>query len=462
MLIVLLAGVAGTALLVLVFPLLRRSRPLVERRYFDRIVYLDQLRELDRDASRGVLSDAEAVAARLDIQRRLLATDSHPDGASVDRDGRSPMLAAGLTAFALAGSVGVYVLMGAPAIPDTPFSARSAVAGEPSAGSGAPPAGHNDLARALGKLGDKLKANPSDADGWLLYARTAGSTRHWDEAVDGYRHAMALGRTGADVESGLGEMLVLQADGIVTPAAHDAFLAALKSDPKEDVARYYMGVAAGQAGEPRKAIDEFQTLLGEIPEDSPMRDEVVKRIAEAARAAGVAMPALAKGTPAEDTDDAAMAAMDGMPEGEQKAMIALMVSKLADRLKAEPNDPDGWMRLGRAYSVMKERDKAADAYDHAIALKPNELGIRLQAVDGLLGGLKPDDVLPSRALAILRQVETMAPEEPEVLWYLGIAAARDAHPAEARTYWTRLLAKLPADGEDARMVKGAMDSLKGG
>jgi cytochrome c-type biogenesis protein CcmH len=259
-------------------------------------------------------------------------------------------------------------------------------------------------------------------------------------------------------------MLTLQADGIVTPAAHAAFAAAVQAETGNDVARYYLGLAAGQAGEPEKAISEFQTLLAEIPEDSPMRAEIAKRIAEAAKAAGLAMPQLAKGTPpeAQDPDDAAVDAASAMPTGAQKDMIAAMVAKLAARMVAEPGDVDGWMRLARAYVVMGERDKGADAYERAVALKPGEVGIRLVAVEGMLSGLKPDDGLPPRAMAMLRQVQEVAPEQPEVLWYMGIAAARDANPASAKRYWGKLLAKLPADGEDAKMVKGAMNGLKGG
>jgi cytochrome c-type biogenesis protein CcmH len=469
-LILLLAVIAGVALAVVVLPLLRRTRTVAKPGDFDRAVYRDQLRELDRDILRGVLSESEAVGSRLEIQRRLLAANVVAGAVpGLARGGRSPMLAS-LVALAVAGgTAALYLALGAPSIPDTPFSAHLALAGEP-AGDATPPAGHadvtgqHDLGQALQKLAAKLQADPSNADGWLLYARTAGSMRRWDAAVDGYRRAMALGRGGPMVQSGYGEMLTLQADGIVTPAAHDAFAAAVHDDPANDVARYYLGLAAGQAGEPQKAIDEFQTLLAEIPEDSPMREEIAKRIAEAAKAAGLPMPQLAKGTPAEaqNPDDAAMEAAAAVPSGEQKDMIAAMVAKLAARMAAEPGDADGWMRLGRAYVVLGERDKGADAYEHAVALKPGEVGIRLQAVEGMLTGLKPEDALPPRAMVMLRQVEAVAPEQPEVLWYLGIAAARDAHPAEAKRYWNKLLAELPADGDDAKMVKAAVNSLKGG
>jgi cytochrome c-type biogenesis protein CcmH len=139
-----------------------------------------------------------------------------------------------------------------------------------------------------------------------------------------------------------------------------------------------------------------------------------------------------------------------------------VAARLAARLEAEPGDAEGWIRLGRAYAALQERDKAADAFDRAIALVPGDAAIRLQAIESLMNGLKPGDTPPPRALALLRQTERIAPDQPELLWYLGFAAALDARPADARRYWARLLATLPAESENAITVKAAMESLKGG
>jgi len=458
-----LAAVAFATVLAIVTPLLRGGRGTVARARYDSAVYRDQLRELDRDVARGLFSDTEAQSARLEIQRRLLAADATPDG--TPRLSRSPVTAAIVGLLVAGGTVGLYTWIGAPGLPDMPFAERPASGPQLADNSG-----HLDLLQAAAKLEEKLRGDPNNVEGWLLYARTVSMLSQWEKAADGYKHAVALGAKGPDVFAGYGEMLVMQAQGMVTPAAHDAFLAALKDDPKNDVSRYYLALAAGQAGEAEKAITLLQGLLGDIPEDSPMRAEIGKRIGEAAKAAGVPMPELAKGTPADAPATGApppgpnanmITAAASMPEADRKAMIGTMVAKLAARLKDEPNDLDGWMRLGRAYAVMGDRDKAADAYDHAVTLKPADVGIRLQAVEGLLEGLQPADPLPQQAVTLLHQVQLAAPEEPEVLWYLGIVAARDAHPDEARRYWARLLGKLPSDGEDAKMVKAAMDALKG-
>ena len=43
------------------------------------------------------------------------------------------------------------------------------------------------------------------------------------------------------------------------------------------------------------------------------------------------------------------------------AFIRSMVERLADRLKDEPNDIQGWRRLARAYEVLGETEKAKTA-----------------------------------------------------------------------------------------------------
>ncbi len=446
----LLGSLVLAALLPLLVPLLRRPRPVPERSQFDCAVYRDQLRELDHDVARGLVSPAAEEASRLEIQRRLLAAGCDPEPA--EKPGRSPVAALTVALFIAGGALGLYYYLGPAGTSDVVFVPRPPLAG--ATPGGAPVPRFLDLQKAAARLAEKLEADPSNADRWVQLARTSGSLRRWDVAADAYRHALSLGTTGPDIQVGLGEMLVMQAVGIVTPSARDAFAATLKADPKNEIARYYLARAAMQEGHPREAIRLMQAMLAEIPEDSAMRDAIADQIEAAAKAAGLPMPELARGTPAGAPDpvsDATVAGVDAAKAG-----------KLAARLEAQPADAEGWMRLGRAYVALHQRDRAADAYDHAIALLPGDASIRLQAIEGLLDGLKPGDSLPPRALALLRQIETIAPDQPEVLWYLGFAAALDAHPADARRYWTRLLARLPAESENAGMVRAAMDSLQGG
>lgn len=106
---------------------------------------------------------------------------------------------------------------------------------------------------------------------------------------------------------------------------------------------------------------------------------------EVARAAGLTAPAVpppaqaaagpapsgapgAAAPPGPTAQD--VAAAQDMSANDRQAMIRSMVARLAERLQSEPNDLEGWMRLGRAYGVLGERDKAIDAYEHADRLLP--------------------------------------------------------------------------------------------
>jgi cytochrome c-type biogenesis protein CcmH len=477
-----LALLTLAVLAALLLPLLRKGGRVAGRAEFDRAVYRQQLRELDRDVDRGLIAKNEAKAAGLEIQRRLLATDSlttpaeAAEAAKAGRSGRSPGLALALGVLVAAGAGGLYAKLGSPSLPDLPFVGRAEAA--PAAASAA--AQHGDMKDDAARLAQKLKDKPDDAEGWLLYARTVSMLGDWAKATDAYQHVLALSLKGAEVYSGYGEMLVMAADGIVSPTARSAFMSALAAEPKNEVSRYYISLADAQAGEVELAISGWLALAADVPENSPIHEEIARRIPEAAQSRGIKAPPLPKGLPAQAEPEAdasgapaghaasaapgptpeQMAAAQDMPPEQREQMVAGMITKLAAHMQEKPDDLDGWVRLGRAYAVQGDTDKAMDAYDHAAKLKPEDPDIRLQAVSVLLSRLKPTDPLPQRAVAMLQDVAKQMPDAPQVLWYLGIVAARDGRMDVARENWTRLLGLLTAGSEDYKLVQSALADLK--
>lgn len=436
----LLALLAFLVLLGIVSPLLRNTRPVAPRAAFDQVVYRDQLRELERDVARGLITGQEADAARAEIQRRLLAADRRPPVQA--RLSRSPVLAGIVFVFVAFGSVGLYLQLGAPAVPDEPFAQRSEVAGQEAA----------PMREAAAQLAKRLQQNPSDGQGWLLYARSLANMGDWNKAEAAYRQAMALGQKNPDIQAEHAETMVMQAGGMVTPPAADVFHQVLAAAPDNAMAHYYLAVADAQAGQPKRAIDGFQALLASLPQDSAMRAQIGQRIAQAARAAGIPPPPLAKGTPSAD-------AVAQQPDAQQEAMIRGMVASLAAKQQADPNNLDGWLRLGRAYSVLHEDDKAAEAYEKAAALKPDDISIPLAEARALLSTHKPPERIPPRVVDLLKRVQARDPKEPMVLWYLGIAAVQDGHPEQARSDWQTLLSQLPEGSEERKMIQAALDTL---
>ncbi len=472
----LLTLITLAVLAVIAFPLLRRARAAPERAQYDRAVYRDQMHELERDVARGLIGEREAQSARLEIQRRMLASDAAGRGPAPRRT-RTPVVAVVVCVLIAGGSGALYWRLGSPGLRDEPYASRVLPGTEAQAGQ------HN-VHEAATALAARLQTNPSDREGWLLYARTMATLNDWAKSVDAYRRAIALGADGADgadVMSGFGEMQVLASDGMVTPAARDAFSAALAKDPKDDVSRYYLALGDAQAGEPRRAIDAWLKLAGEAQDGSPMREEVVRRITETAKNNGLPMPTLPPPAPVQTAEAQtgaphtgapqtgappggaasgdATQALANMPPEQREHVIRGMVEKIAAQLQANPNDADGWVRLGRSYGVLGDADKATDAFEHAVKLKPDDVSIPLQEARAILEARKPDAPVPPTVVALLHKVEAKQPDDPEVLWYLGAAAAQDDRFEDAKKYWQRLLPLLTADSDDQKMVQQALDTL---
>ncbi len=445
-----IAAVTLVVVATVVLPLMKGARAAPGRASFDRAVYRDQLKELERDRARGLIDADQTAAARLEIERRLLAADARPEVATARRSG-SPALAIALALLLPAAATGIYLALGAPGAPDEPYAGRG-----PERALAAAEGRHGDIAGALAALEKDLAANPDDAEKWLLLARSAATLGQWQKSATAYQKALVLTKSRPDVASAYGEMLVFAAEGIVTPRAQEAFTAALARNPKDMAARYYLALAEAQAGNAQAAIDGWQKLAAEVA-DPELRDRLRARIADAASSAGMAAPALAApaGPSAEDR-----ARAEKMTPAERQDMIRGMVDGLAAKLRSDPEDFEGWMKLARAYGVLDEHDKAADAYEQAARLKPEDPRIPLAEAEALIVDHAPQVPLPERAVALWRRVDMLDPQQPAALWYLGLAAAQQRRLAEASGYWQRLLPLLPADSDQHKMVAAAIAALK--
>ena len=106
--------------------------------------------------------------------------------------------------------------------------------------------------------------DPAHPDGWILLARTYTRLQRYDEAAMAYGRAIALlgDEAPADLWSAYGEVLALAAGGRVTAEAKTAFETALKIDPKDEPARYYLALHKAQNGDTAAALASSARLGG--------------------------------------------------------------------------------------------------------------------------------------------------------------------------------------------------------
>ena len=377
-----LIGLTCLALAILLVPLLLRRHTPASRESYNLAVYRDQLAEIDRDAARGLLSAEQAEAARAEIGRRILALQPGAPSPPMPPPQPSPASGGGLGRGLVVAAVSVlavpfaawllYARLGAPALPDQPSAARTTAA-KATAG-----IEHIDLGEAVGKIAAHLKEHPEDLRGWLLLGRTELSLGHYAEAVDAYRHAADLSGHRADIMGDWGEAQVIAADGTVTPAAREAFEAALGDKESAPRSRYYLALAKSQQGDVKSALQGWVDLAADAPADAEWLPIVQQRIAEAAAKLGLDPATLktSSGMPSPAAVAATAQATAGASQEERRAMILAMVGNLAARLEQQPDDVDGWARLGRSYMVLNEPQKAREAYAHAVKLKPDDAALQ--------------------------------------------------------------------------------------
>jgi cytochrome c-type biogenesis protein CcmH len=324
-------------------------------------VYKDQLAEIDRDVAAGLIGEAEAQAARVEIGRRLLAAADHqraPPMASNIRLRRAAAVTAliGLPVVAVA----FYLPLGSPQLGDFPLTQRART-----------PDATQPLDNLVAQVEAHLEKNPADGRGWNVLAPVLARLGRYDDAVRAYHNSITYNGDSAERRADLGEAIAGAAGGVVTAEAKAEFERAVTLSGDDTKARYFLGLAAEQDGRPAEAASIWRAMLAKAPAAAPWRPLVQAALA---RVDGSTAPVLS---------DDAMAAAKDMNETDRGAMIHGMVERLASRLKQNGDDVEGWLRLIRAYMVMGDRDKAKGALTEARQAVANDAERLRQLNEGL-------------------------------------------------------------------------------
>ena len=320
-------------------------------------VYQSQLVEIETDKTMGLIGANEAEAARVEVARRLLAaTDAE------DRKMSSPKplpntfwrhLFAALTLVALPlGSVGLYYELGSPSLATEPTRTEAQSAGQP-------------VETMVARVEAHLQKNPDDGEGWQVLGPVYLRLGRYSDAVSAWSNAVRVLGESSEREANLGEAMVAEANGIVTPEARNAFIRAVALDSKSVSGRYYLGLFAQQDGHPQEAIKIWRDLIATASEGEHWVSDVRQAIARLEQ----------KGSAPEKKGNEVQPDPKG-PDAGPSAMIQSMVDRLAARLQQDGSDVEGWVKLVRSYRVLNDTAKASDAEANArqaLANSPDKL-----------------------------------------------------------------------------------------
>ena len=269
------------------------------------------------------------------------------------------------------GAVALYLTLGSPDLPGVPLAARVQT-----------PSEARKIETMIAQVEDHVARNPNDGHAWEVLAPVYMRLGRYDDAVRAFRNSLSLNGSNAAREADLGEAMVFAANGVVTADAKTQFDRALKLDGKDVMARFYLGMAADQDGRRPEAEKIWRDLLAEAPPGAPwvemVRHALNRTAPTGTAAAAPPAPGGASAAPPADHD------------------VNAMVERLANRLKKDGSDVNGWVQLVRSYRALDQNDKAQAAVADARRALANDPDKLRQFAEGSEGSAPAASAAPAR------------------------------------------------------------------
>lgn len=231
-----------------------------------------EMAELDRLKARGLLDDDAYASARAEAGRRLLSRATPAAAPRVG--GRDRMIMLGGLIAAVGASLGLYVFIGHPGMPDQSYERRIDEWAESPETLEAP-----QIAAVLTRA---VRREPENHTALTMLGAARFEAGDPIGAASAFRRALALDGEDATSWARLGESLVRANDGGVGMDAEAAFTRALTLDPTQLGARYFLGEAALNRGDIARAREVWAPLIAALDPADPRRIDLIRRLDAAA------------------------------------------------------------------------------------------------------------------------------------------------------------------------------------
>ena len=141
----------------------------------------------------------------------------------------------------------------------------------------------------------------------------------------------------------------------------------------------------------------------------------------------------------------------GSPHGVTEEQVVAMVERLAARMRANPDDPQGWKILARSYAALGRFKEAADAYANAAARVSDDAQLYADYADAL--AMAQGRTLEGEPEKLIARALEIDPTNTKALALAGTIAFNRKDYAKAADYWERILAVLPPESETAQAAR---------
>jgi cytochrome c-type biogenesis protein CcmH len=233
---------------------LRAPKATADRKQANLAIFRDQLAELEREKTEGALAEADFEQARRELQRRLLE-EVEPAAADATAPGtHGPSRKTAIVILLLLPILALlaYGILGKPQALDPQQTVAQ------------PKMTPEQINAMVARLAERMQANPDDMQGWLMLARSYKTMGRYEEAVAAYGRAEKVINDDPELLASYAETIAMATGKGLTGKPAQLIARALKVDPQNPHALFLAGAAAMEAGDNKKGIAYWETLLPQV------------------------------------------------------------------------------------------------------------------------------------------------------------------------------------------------------
>ena len=279
------------SLMFLLPPLVQKKKNQIDEEIFDRselnaTIFKDQVAELERDLSVGVLTQEQFETANHDLERNFLQSNNPEDKATVSQVdrviGRSAAVVIGVLIPIVA--VTLYNLLGSGEAGLNPQEAKPQVQAEAHDG--------NSIEEQISNLQKQLQSNPDDIESWAMLARSYYFMKKYSEASKAFERASSMTQESNPILlADYADALAMANSRNMSGRPYELVKKALTIDPANQKALWLAGTASYQAQDFPKTLEYWKRLLQVFPKGSENYIQMQKNIGEMQQKLGLPIDA---------------------------------------------------------------------------------------------------------------------------------------------------------------------------
>ena len=435
------------ALLFVLPPLLRKeeSSKHVSHKALNIKIYQDQKAELELDLTNKIISDDQYEQSIQEMERRLLD--------DVDADLETPeVVASGGVSRAISIFVAIVIPLAAIFIYQE-LGNPAAITGEvpviAANGSDDTQGKHVDtgvqVEEMITQLAERLKADPSDMEGWLMLARSLRFQKHYAEAVKAFEQAMPVVQNNAQLLADYADTLAMANNGMLAGKPIALIKQALQLDPNHIQGLWLAGTYEYDTGNYAEALRYWQQLHSLFPADSKDDLSMANNIAE------VKARLNSEGAPVPSPQAPSSMGVNSAAESQK-------VVELTARVTANPDDAESWLALARTLHSLQRFAEAAAAFEKGMPVVQKNAQALSEYADTL--AMANNGALEGKPMELIKQALALDPNHIQSLWLAGTYEFDTENYGEALRYWQQLHSILPPDSQDAQAIATSIAEIQ--